>query len=107
MSQAEENVKNLILTMILAFVVLIQTPKSFWKLQLHQQLKIVPSYHPRQFKEKLMSLAEENMKNLILGMILAYLVLIQAAKKSFGGFTSTSSLKLFQVIIQGNLKENL
>ena len=41
-------------------------PKNFfWNLQLYQQLKIVPSYHPRQFKVKLIRETEQNAKNLI------------------------------------------
>ena len=36
-------------------------------------LDIVPTYHPMQFQLKLMNQTWENGKNLILGLILAYL----------------------------------
>ena len=78
MSQNEENVKNLILGPILAHLAKIQAQFFFRKLYLYQKLDIVASYHPRQFQEKLISQAEENMKNLILGPILAHLTQVQA-----------------------------
>ena len=52
-------------------------PKNFLrKLYLYYKLDIVPSYHPMQFKEKLISQNEENVKNLILGPILTHLAQI-------------------------------
>ena len=78
MSQNEENVKNVISGPILIHLAQIQAQNFFRKLYLCQKLGIVPSYQPRQFKEKLMSQAEENVKKLILGPILAHLAQIQA-----------------------------
>ena len=79
-SQAEENTKNLILGPILAHFTQVQAQNFFRKLYLYQKLDIVASYHPRQFLEKLISQAEENMKNLILGPILVHLTEICAPK---------------------------
>ena len=80
-SQNEENVKNLILGPIWTHLAQIQAPIFFFRnLYPYQKLDIVASYHPRQFQEKLISQAEENMKDLILGPILAHLAKIQAQK---------------------------
>ena len=65
MSQTKENVKKPISGLIFTHLAQIQTPKFFRKLYLYQKLDIVPSYHPTQFKEKLISQTEENVKNLI------------------------------------------
>ena len=78
MSQNKENVKNVISGPISIHLAQIQAQNFFRKLYLYQKLDIVPSYHPRQFKEKLMRQAEENVENLILGPILAHLAQIQA-----------------------------
>ena len=60
-----------------------------------------------QFKEKLMSQNEENVKNLILGPILTHLAQIEAPIFFFFGiFTFTRSCTLLQAIILGNFKKN-
>ena len=61
MSQTEENVKKPIWGPILTHL----AQKIFPKLYLYYKLDVVPSYHPTQFKEKLMSQTEKNVKNLI------------------------------------------
>ena len=77
MSQAEDNVKKLTFSPILAHLAQIQAPNFFRKLYLYQKLDIVPSYHPMQFKEKLISQNEENVKKLIPGPILTHLTQMQ------------------------------
>ena len=68
MSQTKENVKNLFSGPISTHLTQVQAPKILcWVLLL--MLGIVPNYHPRQFKGKLMSQTEDNVKNLILGPI--------------------------------------
>ena len=104
-SQNEENVKNLILGPIWTHLAQIQAPIFFFRnLYPYQKLDIVASYHPRQFQEKLISQAEENMKNLILGPILTHLTQMQTQHFFFGSFISTRSQTLLQATNLGNFK---
>ena len=66
-------------------------------------LDIVPTYHPMQFQLKLMNQTWENGKNLILGLILAYLA---PPKILLLGFISTRCSISLQAIIVCNFKEN-
>ena len=68
--------KNLILGPILVHSADIKAPKFFRKFYLYNLLNIIPGYHPRQFKGKLATQTRENVKNLILGPILAQLTKI-------------------------------
>ena len=80
MSETEKNMKDLILGPISAHLAKFGLRNCFRECYLDQQLEIVPGNHPRQFKEKLMSQNEENVKNVILGPILAHLGEICASK---------------------------
>ena len=80
MSQTKENVKNLFSGPISTHLTQVQAPKFLQGNLRLLMLDIVPNYHPRQFKGKLMSQTEDNVKNLILGPILAHLAQTQAPK---------------------------
>ena len=70
-------------------------------------LDIVPSYHPIQFKGKLIYQTWENGKRkLILGQILANFAQIWAPQIYFMRFTSTNNYTLFQATILCNFQEN-
>ena len=81
--------KNLILGPLLTHLVDIWRPKFFRKFYLYNYLNIVPGYHPRQFKGKLMTQTGKNVKNLISGPISAHLAKIVCAKKYLAKFTSS------------------
>ena len=71
------------------------------------QLDIVPSYHPTQFKRKLMNqTSQKKAKNLILGPMFACLAQIWAPEIYSKGFTSTNSQILFQAIIYAISKKS-
>ena len=69
-------------------------------------LDIVPSYHPMQFKGKLMNQTRENKEKLNFGSDFGLFDPNLGSKNFFVGFNSTSSWTWIQAIILCNLKKN-
>ena len=99
--------KNLIWELILTCLAKIYAPTfPFGRFYLYYFLDIVPSYHPMQFKGKLMKQIGQNDKKPNFRSNFGPFGSNLGLQTFSAGFTSTSSYTLFQAIILCNLKQN-